>query len=224
MEETKMTTSVEMTEEMKAEFEAFQKEKERKARLQQRRDNRELYAQMVDEQVEIAIPELQSLSDQIAAVKRTIFENFKTVLEMKKEVMHLAKDGGQFSHQFTNSNGTMRITLGSNVVDDYRDTAEDGIAMVKGYITSLAKDENSQILVDTILKLLAKDQKGTLKASRVLQLKQMADKSGNESFIEGVQIIMEAYQPMTTKEYIRAEYKDAETNQWRSIPLSVTDV
>ncbi|MCR5691875.1 MAG: DUF3164 family protein [Eubacterium sp.] len=216
-------TAVEMTAEEKAQFEAFKREQERKQNMQERKDNREAYSQLVDEQIETAIPELQSLSEQIATVKRTVFGNFKEVLRMKEEVMHMSRKGGQFSHTFTNSTSTMRLTLGANTIDSYRDTAEDGIAMVKEYITSLAKDDETQLLVDTILRLLSKDQQGNLKASRVLQLKQMAEQTGNERFIEGVQIIMEAYQPTTTKQYIRAEVKDADTGAWRAIPLSVTD-
>lgn len=223
MEENKNMTAVEMTAEEKAQFEAFKREQERKQKMQERKDNREAYARLVDEQIETAIPELQSLSEQIATVKRTVFGNFKEVLRMKEEVMHMSRKGGQFSHTFTNSTSTMRLTLGANTIDSYRDTAEDGIAMVKEYITSLAKDDETQLLVDTILRLLSKDQQGNLKASRVLQLKQMADQTGNERFIEGVQIIMEAYQPTTTKQYIRAEVKDADTGAWRAIPLSVTD-
>lgn len=223
MEENKNMTAVEMTAEEKAQFEAFKKEQERKQIMQERKDNREAYAQLVDEQIENAIPELQSLSEQIATVKRTVFGNFKEVLRMKAEVMHLNKREGQFSHTFTNSAGTMRLTLGSNTIDAYRDTAEDGIAMVKEYITSLAKDEDTRLLVDTILRLLAKDQQGNLKASRVLQLKQMAEQTGDERFIEGVQIIMEAYQPATTKQYVRAEIKNPETGAWKAVPLSVTD-
>lgn len=223
MEENKNMTAVEMTAEEKAQFEAFKREQERKQKMQERKDNREAYSQLVDEQIETAIPELQSLSEQIATVKRAVFGNFKEVLRMKEEVMHMSRKGGQFSHTFTNSTSTMRLTLGANTIDSYRDTAEDGIAMVKEYITSLAKDDETQLLVDTILRLLSKDQQGNLKASRVLQLKQMADQTGNERFIEGVQIIMEAYQPTTTKQYIRAEVKDADTGAWRAIPLSVTD-
>lgn len=223
MKENKNMTAVEMTAEEKAQFEAFKREQERKQKMQERKDNREAYSQLVDEQIETAIPELQSLSEQIATVKRTVFGNFKEVLRMKEEVMHMSRKGGQFSHTFTNSTSTMRLTLGANTIDSYRDTAEDGIAMVKEYITSLAKDDETQLLVDTILRLLSKDQQGNLKASRVLQLKQMADQTGNERFIEGVQIIMEAYQPTTTKQYIRAEVKDADTGAWRAIPLSVTD-
>ena len=223
MEENKNMTAVEMTADEKAQFEAFKKEQERRQRMQERKDNREAYVQLVDEQIESTIPELQALSEQIRTVKEYVFDNFREVLRMKAEVMHLNKRDGQFSHTFTNSCGTMRLTLGVNTVDSYLDTAEDGIAMVKEYITGLAKDEDTQLLVDTILRLLSKDQQGNLKASRVLQLKQMAEKTGDERFIEGVEIIMEAYKPSVTRQYIRAEVKDAETGAWKYIPLSVTD-
>lgn len=220
--EEKKTTSVVMTAEELAAFEAFQQEQAKKERAQKRKENRELYAQLVDEQIGIAIQELRSLSEQIKVVKKAVFDNFKTVLEMKAEVMSLNKVGGQHSHTFTNSTSDMRITLGSNTIDGYRDTVEDGIAMVKQYIASLAKDDDTQALVDMILKLLARDKSGQLKASRVLQLRQMAEKVEDETFLEGVKIIEESYQPTETKQYIRAEWKD-EKGAWHIIPLSVTD-
>lgn len=217
----KKTETVEMTAEQKAQFEAFQKEQEKKARLQRRRENRDAYAQIVDEQVEAAIPELRSLSEQIKIVKQTVFDNFREVLKMKADVMGMVQDG-QHSHTFTTSKGNMRLTLGVNTVDAYRDTVEDGIAMVKGYIESLAQDDNSRALVNAVLRLLSRDTTGNLKASRVLQLRKMADETGDESFIEGVKIIEESYQPSETKQYIRAEWKDE--SGWHTIPLSVTDV
>ena len=220
MDETKKTT-VEMTAEDAAQFAAFKAEQEKKARQQQRKENRAMYAQLVDEQVALAIPELMSLSEQIKTVKNTVFGNFKSVLDIKADVMSLTKEGGQHSHTFTTSDGNMRITLGCNTIDTYRDTVEDGIAMVRSYIESLAKDDNSRALVNAVMRLLARDQKGTLKASRVLQLRKMADESGDETFQEGVRIIEESYQPTETKLYIRAEFKD--DKGWHIIPLSVTD-
>lgn len=219
MDEQK-TTTVEMTAEEQAQFAAFKEEQEKRARQQRRKENREMYAQLVDEQVQCAIPELLSLSEAIKTVKNTVFENFKAVLDIKADVMSMSRDG-QHSHTFTTSDGMMRLTLGSNTIDAYRDTVEDGIEMVRQYIEGMAKDENSRTLVNAVLRLLARDQKGTLKASRVLQLRKMADESGDETFQEGVRIIEESYQPAETKQYIRAEYKD--DKGWHIIPLSVTD-
>lgn len=214
--------NVMMTAEERAEFEAFKKQKEKEAAAKRRKENRAAYAQLVDEQIAAALPELRDLSAKIKLVKHTVFGNFDEVLRMKADVMGLTVDG-QRSHTFTHSKGDLRITLGVNTIDGYRDTVEDGIAMVKQYIQSLAVDDNSRALVNTVLRLLSRDQQGNIKASRVLQLRKMADETGNEQFIEGVKIIEESYQPATTKQFIRAEYKD-EKGAWKIVPLSVTDV
>lgn len=219
MEEKKV--KVEMTAEQQAQFAAFQKEQEKRERAEKRKANRDAYAAIVDEQVQTAIPELKSLSEQIKTVKSTVFANFDEVMKMKAEVMGMVRDD-QHSHTFTTSDGKLRLTLGTNTVDAYRDTVEDGIGMVKGYIESLAKDDNSRALVNAVLRLLSRDATGNLKASRVLQLRKMADETGDEQFCEGVRIIEESYQPTETKKYIRAEYKDEKG--WHLIPLSVTDV
>lgn len=215
---------VTMTAEQLAKWEAFQEAEAKKEAAALRKQQRENYAQMVDEELATAIPELRALSEQIKTVKDTIFGNFKTVLDMKAEIIGL-KENGQFSHTFTNSDSTLRITLGVNTVDGYRDTVEDGIALVRSYIESLATDEKSKALVSAVLRLLSRDAQGNLKASRVLQLRKMAEESDDDRFLEGVKIIEESYQPTETRRYIRAQYRDNTTaNGWRNIPLSITDV
>lgn len=218
--ETNEKRQVEMSAAEAEAFARFKEEQERKARAQRRKDNREAYAQIVDEQVAASVERLQALSQSIREVKEEVFRNFREVLAMKADVMGMTQEG-QRSHTFTTSDGSMRLTLGVNCIDGYRDTVEDGIAMVKRYISGLAKDEETRALVDMILRLLARDQTGNLKASRVLQLRKMAEKVNDETFLEGVRIIEESYQPTETRQYIRAERKDE--RGWRIIPLSVTD-
>lgn len=217
-----MSEQVTMSAAERAEWEAFKAEKAKKEAAEQRRQQRETYAQMVDDELEQALPELLNLSRDIKTTKDTVFGNFAAIIDMKAELFG-TKDGGQYSHTFTNSDSTLQLTLGVNTVDGYRDTVEDGIAMVKAYIESLAKDETSKALVNAVLRLLSRDQSGNIKASRVLQLRKMAEETGNERFIEGVQIIEESYQPTATKKYIRAEYKN-EKGAWVNIPLGMTDV
>lgn len=211
-----------MTAEEREQFELFKIEQAKKKAAEKRKANREAYAKLVDDEIDSVLPELQDLSERIRVVKGSVYSSFIEVLKMKSEVMGLTQEG-QRSHTFTNSRGDRRITLGTHTIDGYRDTVEDGIAMVQEYIQSLAQDENSRALVKAVLRLLSRDQAGNLKASRVLQLRRMAEESGNERFIEGVKIIEESYQPALTKQYIRAEYKD-EKGQWRIVPLSVTEV
>ncbi|MEY8687880.1 DUF3164 family protein [Bacteroides sp. AN502(2024)] len=214
--------NVTMTAEERQEFEAYRAEKQKKEASAQRKRQRENYAAMVDDELRTTLPVLQELSEQIKTVKNTVFGNFDAILRMKSEVLGLTKDD-QRSHTFTSGDSKLRLTLGVNTIDGYRDTVEDGISMVKEYIESLAKDETSKALVNAVLRLLSRDQSGNIKASRVLQLRKMAEETGNERFIEGVQIIEESYQPTETKKYIRAEYKN-EKGAWVNIPLGMTDV
>lgn len=124
---------------------------------------------------------------------------------------------------FTTSDGKLRIVLGYNVTDDYDDTVNEGIKKVHDYISSLARDEETQTLVNAVLRLLAKDGKtGTLKASRVLQLRKMAEDSRNAEFIDGVQIIEAAYRPAISKQYVKAQFKD-DLNAWQNVHLGMTE-
>jgi len=203
------------------EFEAFKAAQAAKRAKEERKQNLDTFNLMIDEEVSLTIPELENLSEQLAAVKKSVFENFKTLLDMKKDVMKMTKDG-QRTHKFTTSDSKFSIELGFYQLDNYKDTVNDGIALIKEYISGLAKDTETQSLVDMVLKLLSKDQKGNLKASRVLQLRQMADKINDERFTEGVEIIMDAYAPIPSKQFIRA-FKKGDQGEWISIPLSITD-
>ena len=211
-----------MTAEERQEYEAFKAEREKKRREQERKQMRQDYSAMVDDEIATTIPQLKELSEQMKVIKETVFGNFDTILKMKSEITGIASDM-QNSHTFTNSDSTLRLILGVNTIDGYRDTVEDGIAMVKGYIESLAKDDATKSLVNAVLRLLSRDGQGNIKASRVLQLRKMAEDSGDEQFLEGVRIIEEAYQPTVSKKFIRAQYKN-EKGAWVYIPLGMTDV
>lgn len=219
-----MSEQVTMTAKERAEWEAYKADKEKKEAAERRKAARVTYQQLVDEELAQAVPELRKLSQDIRTVKDTVFRNFKTVLDMKEEVVGFKEDG-QYSHTFTNSESSLRLTLGVNTVDGWSDMAETGIAMVRKYIESLATDEKTKTLVNTVLRLLSKDKQGNLNASRVLQLAKMAEDSSDDQFKEGVKIIQESYMPTVTRRYIRAQYRDETTgNGWRNIPLGITDV
>ena len=210
-----------MTADERREFEAYKAAKEKKEAEAKRKSDREAYTALVDETIAAVMPELSSISEAIAQQKSAAAEAFRGALEMKAELFGVKDD--QQSHTFTNSEGTMRITIGHYMLDNYRDTVNEGIAMVKTYIESLARDDTSRALVKAVLRLLSRDEMGNLKASRVLQLQKMAEETGDEQFIEGVRIIQESYQPSPSKDYIRAAVR-GESGAWVAIPLSMTDV
>ena len=220
------TQAVMMTEEQAAQFAAFLEQQNAEQAKAQAKQMREDYREMVDAAIESMMPKLKVVSKDLENYKRTVFEEFSTILEMKAEMFKMEK-GSELdnqSHTFTNSKGNMRIVLGHYVTDNYLDTVDEGIAKVQEYIVSLASDPKSQALVDMVIKLLSKDTKtNTLKASKIIQLRRMADKSGSAEFIEGVKIIEEAYQPIKSRTFLKAYVKNEQTGAWDQIPLGMTE-
>lgn len=216
-------TMVEMTPEQKAEFEAYKEEKARKERLEAKREQRKQLQEMTDEVMADAVAELQKCSDQLVATKKKIIGTFSTLMELRKEVNDEAGRKEQDTYMFTNTEGTQRIRIGYNMNDNYLDQVEEGIAKVKAYLESLAKDEQSKELIDLVLRLLARDQKGNLKASRVIQLGQLAEKSGNDEFQEGMRIIRESYRPTRSKLFIRCSTREKDKD-WKDLGLGISEV
>ena len=97
-----------MTAKEREEWEAYKADKEKKEAAERRKAARVTYQQLVDEELAQAVPELRKLSQDIRTVKDTVFSNFKTVLDMKEEVVGFKEDG-QYSHTFTNSESSLRL-------------------------------------------------------------------------------------------------------------------
>lgn len=206
------------------ELEEFRIYKEEKAREERRKALQSDYVDLVDNEIGAAYVQLSLLSTEMAQIKRAVFDNFRSVIEMKTEQLGLGKEEGQRTHTFTNSDSSLRLTLGNYTVDAYRDTVDEGIRMVTDYIESLAKDDATGALVSAVLRLLSRNKAGQIKASRVLQLRRLAEESGSEQFLDGVKLIEESYHPQVSKSFVRMEAKDADTGEWKNIPLSLSGV
>lgn len=222
MEEMTTTRTVEMTPEEARAFEAWQAEQKLAARKKKRAEELESYRTLVDEQLEYWVGRFRTLTDDMRNTKSEALDSFLTVIQMKRDLFGLPEEG-QRSHMFTNRESTKRIVIGANAIDGYLDTVNEGIDMVREYITSLAKDDSTKALVDMVLRLLAKDSRGNLKASRVVQLRKIAEELGAEQFLEGVQLIEDSYQPSMSSTFIRVEEKDR-YNNWIAVPLNITDL
>lgn len=214
------TETVQMTAEERRDYEAYKAEKMKQEAADKLRQDREAYKQLVDETVNDLFPELESLSGQLSARKKEVYERFQQAILMKQDLYDGKADNK--SNAFINKEQTRRITLGQYEIDSYDDTVNEGIGKVKAYIESLAKDDDSERLVAALLKLLTKDKNGNLKASRVMQLSNMADESGDEWFLDGVRIIKAAYHPTVSKFFVRAEKKN-EQGEWVAVPLGMTE-
>ena len=195
---------------------------EEESRKQKTKEDREAYKKIVDEAIVEVFDVLRLLSIRLKDVKSFTYGQFADIMEMKSEV-YGDKVSEQYSHTFTTSDGKLRIKLGHHVTDDYDDTVNVGIEKVKEYISSLGRDADSKRLVGAVLRLLSRSKEGKLHASRVVQLSKMADESGNEDFIDAVKIIRDAHRPQRSKNYVQAYYRNESENEWKSLPLSITE-
>ena len=193
-------------------------EQERAEKAEVERE-RETYKQLVDKTVEASVKKLQLLSAEMMRVKQEVFMEFGAVVKMKNELFRTK--GDRKSDTFTTTDANLRITLGSRINEGWDDTVESGIEIVKEYLATLAKDDNSAALVDTVMSLLAKNNKGALKANKVLELKKLASKAGDARFLEGISIIENAYRPVPSCQFIQVEIK-GEKEGYETLPLSLS--
>jgi hypothetical protein len=213
--------TVEMSAEEFERYRQYQERVKEEEKLRREKEDREAYRQLVEETIERSRRDLARSSRILTVVKKRVMDNFQKAIEMKGDLFGLERLD-QCSHTFTSATGNTRIIIGNYTIDNYLDTVNEGIELVRQAIQNLATDDNSRALVNTVLRLLSKDKKGNLKASRVIQLEKTAQESGNEMLIRGVQIIKEAYQPELSKSYIRMEIKE-EKGGWKAVPLSITE-
>ena len=184
------------------------------------------YKDLEDEAVNDTVPEAEDVSRMLEQRKAGIFERFHSIIAMKEELYKgsksMAKEG-RFTDSFTNKSGTARVTLGFNTNDAYDDTYTAGVEKVKEYIQSLASDDKSRQLAEMVNTLLMERSKaGQLKAQNVLRLENMANESGDPTFIEGMKIIRDAYRPERTKQFVKVEVKDA-SGKFQTISLNMTN-
>jgi hypothetical protein len=182
------------------------------------KEDRQTYKKLVDEAIPDLFNELLGISAMLSATKTRIYKELESLVKLKAAVF--GREDDQANHSFTTSDG-ITLMIGSRFNDGWDDTVTAGIDRVNKYLNSLVHDANSKILVAAIMKLMAKDAKGTLKASRVLQLKKIANDTGDKEFIDAVTIIAEAYRPIKTKSFVSCRYNNNAGDKVE-LPLDMT--
>lgn len=183
---------------------------------------REAYREIADKMIAKYFSQLVALSEDMQRIKSECLEEFREVIKTKIDMFGLKSDQ-QRSHTFTHSGGHHRLTIGVRTTDGYHDTAADGELIIREELEKLGDDDKSRSLIKTILRLLAKDNKGSLKPAKVIELRQLAEELKNDRILEGVKVIEESYIPSVSKMYIKIEERK-EDGGWLVIPLSVTEV
>lgn len=224
----KGTTQVEMSAEEFAAFKEFQAARAREEAQNRVKALRENYNQMTERFIAKTVKKLTPLSESIRQKKAEVLDEAASLQKLKAELLEIDGKSMPKSHTFTSEDGSKRVTIGVYETDGYDDTVEEGIAIVREYIESLASDEKSAQLVKMVMSLLQRSVNGALKASRVVRLHRLADESGDARFMEGVRIIEAAYRPTVTRTYIRVETREVDdqggvVGDWKAIPLGMTE-
>lgn len=209
-----------LTAEQRAELKA-QLEAEERAEKQKRQDDIDAYKQSVDEFVRTTFERMKKVSELMREEKNTAFTAADTIIAFKDELYDTKTD--RHSNSFTSSDGMISITLGRRTNDGWDDTVNVGVQKVHDFFKSMARDEEMAALTEMVMSLLARDKKGNLKASRVLQLREVARKSGYSDLMEAVDIIQQAYKPVESVEFISVQYKD-ENGVKQTLPLSLASM
>ena len=202
--------------ELKAQLEAAER-----AEKQKRQADIDAYKQSVDEFVRTTFERMKKVSELMREEKNTAFTAADTIIALKDELYDTKTD--RHSNSFTSSDGMISITLGRRTNDGWDDTVNVGVQKVHDFFKSMARDEEMAALTEMVMSLLARDKKGNLKASRVLQLREVARKSGYSDLMEAVDIIQQAYKPVESVEFISVQYKD-ENGVKQTLPLSLASM
>lgn len=194
-------------------------EAEEANKKQRVKQQRETYKVLVSDTVKDTFKPLVGLSKHIQNVKKLVFDNFDAIVEMKEDIYGVKE--GQQSHTFTNVDSTISIKIGYRVTDGYDDTFSTGIEKVKNYMARLTDTEGAEKFRKILSALLRTDAKGSLKPSRVMDLRQYANEEQDEELNDGVRIIEDSYKPVKSCQFVEVKFKD-ENNKWHSLPLSIS--
>lgn len=209
--------SSEQKKQLREQMEAEQRA-EKEAAIKMRAD----YEQLKNEQVLASFKRLQNVSSALTEEKVDVYNQFGSLLAMKKELYKLteAQMDMQQSHTFTSADGRISIIIGSNVIDRWSDDVNVGIERVNAWIDSKIADPKDR---GTVRALMKTNSEGVLKASRILDLAKHANERGDKELIEAVDFIRDQYRPEKTSTYVKAKYKD-DNQKWQWLALSMSAV
>lgn len=203
---------------LKEQFEA-----EEKAARDNVKREKETYKQLQNDFVDMFFPKLADTAGQLTLLKTELFENAKAILDMKCAAYGISAEqfGKQQSHTISNGDFSRSIILGRNVVDGWdTEVANAGVGKVNDWLSKQATSSNAT-LIGMIRDLLKPNKDGLLKAPRVLELMNQAEKIGDSELIEAVSLLREAYRPKSTTTYVKAKMKDEDGGDvWLNLSMS----
>lgn len=195
----------------------------KKAEKQKMQAEKETLKSLQNEFIDGFFPKLTSIAEHLTLSKAELFENVATILQIKQQILGISEEefSQQQSHSISNENFSKTIIIGHNVVDGWDlDTAQAGVSRVNEWLTSKMTNENTE-LISIIRNLLKPNKDGFLKAQRVLELRNNAEKIGDADLIDAVKMIQDSYLPSKTSTFVKAKFKGEDGKDiWLNLSMS----
>ncbi len=185
------------------------------------KQQRKQYKEIASTEVENHVKRLKETVEMMKATKVEVYNSLNTLVKTKSEVFET--DESQKTHTFTTVDGRLRIIMGCRDISHWDGTETSGVVKIKEYLKSLAKDAKSAELVGMVEGMLKPDKKGMLDPRRIMELSKIAEDGGNELFMDGINIIIQAYKVVGSKMYLEAHEKD-EAGAWNNINLNFAEI
>ena len=193
-------------------------QKEEKAKADKIKEERTNYKKLVDEIIPLSFMKLVQLSEQIAKVKAEVFGDLQALVALKSDVF--GRDIEQQTHTFTSTCGKT-ISIGWRLNDGWDDTVGAGLQKMNDLLASKVQNDESRFFYNLLMKKLKMDAKGQLRASTVMSLKKEIDAYGDVELIDAINIIIDAYLPKRSKEFLTCKYR-VEKGDYQDLALDIT--
>lgn len=215
-----MTTLKTLSKEEKELLMAEAKE-ELKKEEQLKKAERKKYKEIASEEVEALFVKMKTACTQMRDLKIEIYNSIQALIASKKEVFDV--NGDQKTHTLSTLDGSKRIVVGYRDLIEWDGTEGAGVEKVMTYLSSLGKDEKSNILFKMVTTLLRPDRNGNLNPTKIIELAKMADEINEPEFTDGVNIIRQAQRVGKSRGLLDIEERVRE-NHWRNVELDFSDL
>lgn len=194
----------------------------KQAKAQKEKDKAKAkYEKERDANIRNMVKTAEVLFDKLAA--------FKSVASTLMDSQHkaLTEYGGirgnsKGGFSITSADGTMRVTRTRDTTPSWDERGTKAVAMLKEFLEETAK-KRDQDLFEILMGFLAKNDKGDLEYSKVMQLLQHRNTFKDPRWTEGLDLLTESYQVHLRGFGYEFSKKDSE-GKWENISLNFTSI
>lgn len=199
-----------------------EKEAKRLAKEKRKEDLRTL-DEIEDEVVRDITPVLLNVEGILKSQKERVYEKCKEYIDLRNEMYPNRINSSSIT--LMSKDKDKKIQLKTNRVKRYTENSVVGVNMIKDYVQSLIKEDDSsnKDIVELVLSFLRTDAAGNLQEKLLLDLRKWALEKNNDIILEALEIIDSASYIQETSTAIYFFIKDSVKGGMRPVSLGMTE-